>query len=145
MSRSGYSDDYGCENLRELTMWRGAVASAIGGKRGQAFLREMLSCLDHLPNQGRLIADDLIRQGSRVYADVCAIGSVGVTRGLHMLDLDPSDRDQVAAAFGIAPALVAEIEYINDEGSYWTETPEQRFARVRDWVEAQIKEVGNGS
>lgn len=35
MSRSGYSDDcYGWE----LICWRGAVNSAIKGKRGQSFL-----------------------------------------------------------------------------------------------------------
>jgi hypothetical protein len=37
MSRSGYSDDL--ENW-SLIRWRGAVASAIRGRRGQAFLRE---------------------------------------------------------------------------------------------------------
>ena len=54
MSRSGYTDD--CENLE---MWRGAVRQAIRGKRGQAFLREMLLALDEMSNH-RLIQDDLI-------------------------------------------------------------------------------------
>jgi hypothetical protein len=43
MSRSGYSDD--CSG-RELVLWRGAVASALRGRRGQAFLRELVDALD---------------------------------------------------------------------------------------------------
>jgi hypothetical protein len=46
MSRSGYSDDH---SEWDLIRWRGAVASAIRGKRGQAFLRELLVALDAMP------------------------------------------------------------------------------------------------
>ena len=38
MSRSGYSDDL--DNW-DLIRWRGQVSSAIRGKRGQGFLREL--------------------------------------------------------------------------------------------------------
>jgi hypothetical protein len=41
MSRSGYSDD--CKNEG---LWRAAVARAVCGKRGQAFVREMAATLD---------------------------------------------------------------------------------------------------
>jgi hypothetical protein len=37
MSRSGYSDDYGDDEPWQLIMWRGAVASAFRGRRGQPF------------------------------------------------------------------------------------------------------------
>jgi hypothetical protein len=43
MSRSGYSDDL---DPLALGRWRGRVASAMRGKRGQAFLREMLAAMD---------------------------------------------------------------------------------------------------
>jgi hypothetical protein len=46
MGRAGYSED--CDGWA-LIRWRGAVTSAIRGKRGQAFLREMLDALDALP------------------------------------------------------------------------------------------------
>jgi hypothetical protein len=141
MSRSGYSDD--CEGLE---LYRGAVASAIRGKRGQAFLKEMLAALDALPEK-RLIAGSLI-DGSQV----CAIGSVGLARGMnHMRWLDPEDPEQIAAAFNIAPALVREVEFENDDD--WgvftdhrrlesdTERERQRFERVRAWVLRQINEV----
>ena len=126
MSRSGYTDDY--DHEWKLIMYRGAVASAIRGKRGQSFLREMLVALDSLP-QKRLIENDFVRDG-----EVCAIGSVGVRRGINMMELDPEDPDAIAKTFGIASALVREIEYKNDEGSYNIETPEHRFHRVRAWV-----------
>ena len=137
MSRSGYSDD--CENV---AMWRGAVLSAIRGKRGQAFLKEMLAALDALPEK-RLIADDLIRDGQP-----CAIGSVGLARGVDMRWLHPEDPEAIAKVFGIAPALVQEIEFENDDN--WgvftdnrvlatdTERERQRFERVRAWVVRQI-------
>jgi hypothetical protein len=38
--------------------WRGAVASAIRGGRGQAFLREMLAAMDAMPVK-RLVANEL--------------------------------------------------------------------------------------
>lgn len=56
MSRSGYYEDY--EHDWYQIMWRGAVKRAIRGKRGQAFLREMLTALDALP-EPRLIAEKL--------------------------------------------------------------------------------------
>ena len=43
MSRSGYSDD--CDTW-PLICWRGAVASALRGRRGQQFLIELRDALD---------------------------------------------------------------------------------------------------
>lgn len=68
MSRSGYCDDYDCDPL-PLGRWRGQVASAIRGKRGQAFLRELVAALDAMPEK-RLIANDLEQAGN-----VCAIAA----------------------------------------------------------------------
>jgi hypothetical protein len=135
MSRSGYSEDGDLEQW-SLICWRGAVNSAIKGARGQAFLREMLAALDALPEK-KLIAGELAAHG-----EVCAIGSVGQRRGLDMSKLDPEDRDSVAGAFGIAPAMAAEIVFENDNDFSWrTETPEARFARMRAWVVAQIRDM----
>ena len=49
MSRHGYSDD--CDNEWRAIMWSGAVKSAIKGKRGQAFLKELLAALDALEKE----------------------------------------------------------------------------------------------
>lgn len=125
MSRSGYYDDP--ENNIYLINWRGAVKSALCGKRGQAFLREMNDALDQIENK-RLIADDLEKDG-----DVCAIGAVGRKRGIDMSKLDPEDYDEVAATFGIAPAMAREIADLNDERHYGS--PEERYAKMKAWVE----------
>ncbi len=129
MSRSGYDDD--CDGW-QLIMWRGAVASAIRGKRGQAFLREMFAALDGLPDK-RLIEGELLE----VSGEVCALGAVGVKRGVDMAEIDPYDRKTVAGTFAIPQALAAEIMDINDSG--WRFTPEQRWARVREWTASQLK------
>ncbi len=125
MSRSGYSDDL--DDNWQLIKWRGQVASAIRGKRGQACLREMLAALDAMPEKA-LIAHELELAG-----DVCALGALGKARGLDMAKLDPEEPDDVAAAFNIASPLAREIVYENDEGPYG-ETAEQRWKRMREWV-----------
>lgn len=136
MSRSGYDDN--CDGW-ELIRWRGAVASATRGRRGQAFFREMLAALDAIPEK-RLTAHDLevpvtgmpfsLRGG-----EVCAIGSVGKARGVDMAQLDPYDHEAVATAFGIPHALACEIMWMNDD---YHETPERRFTRMRKWIADQI-------
>jgi hypothetical protein len=137
MSRSGYSDDL--DNWA-LIKWRGAVTSAMRGRRGQAFLKELLAALDALPEK-RLIAEELeVPAGGMPFhlrTDVCALGSVGRARGMDMTKLDACDHETVAARFGIPHALACEIMFTNDE--YRRETPEARFARVRRWVASLIK------
>lgn len=135
MSRSGYSDD-GEDDLA-LGRWRGQVASAIRGSRGQAFLRELIEALDALPEK-RLIANDLETGGN-----VCAIGSVGVKRGVDMSKLDPHDPYGIAGVFGIAHQLVQEIEYMNDE-AFYGRSPEERWNFMRDWAASQIKPENPG-
>ena len=138
MSRAGYcGDDIG---MWDLIRWRGAVQSALNGKRGQAFLEEMLVALDALPEK-KLISHDLIHDG-----EVCAIGAVGLLRGTDMSKLNPEFSSAIADCFGIADAMVREIEFINDEDYFPgygkrldpDEDPEARFIRVRKWVKKWI-------
>lgn len=135
MSRSGYSDDY---DEWRFIMWRGAVASAIRGKRGQAFLYEALAALDALPAK-RLIAENLIEGDETLIenANVCLLGAVGLHRRIDMRGIDPEDYETVAGTFGLTDALAREVMWINDEGVH-IETSEQRFTRVRKWVVSQI-------
>ena len=129
MSRSGYSED--CENL---ALWRGAVKRAIRGKRGSAFLKELIAALDAMPEK-KLIAHELIKDGQ-----VCAIGSVGIVRGIDMTTLDVEDPDQIARVFGIARALVQEIEFMNDHEYCYgrNRTDQERWLRMRDWAERML-------
>lgn len=107
VNRSGYSDD--CENW-DLIRWRGAVASALGGKRGQATLREIAAALDALPTK-ELIAESLVNEDGAF----CTLGALGHARGIDMTLIDAEDRQSVAEAFGIAEAMAAEIMFVNDK------------------------------
>ena len=64
MSRSGYTDydDSDFANWNHIR-WRGQVASATRGKRGQQFFRDLIAALDAMPTKV-LITDDLYRAGS---------------------------------------------------------------------------------
>jgi hypothetical protein len=138
MSRSGYSDD-GCDGT--LGLYRQAVDRAIAGKRGQAFLREMAAALDAMPVK-ELVPDVIVQDGH-----ACAIGAVALARRLDVSDLDVSDQHEIAARFGIARSLAAEIAYENDEcgeryrdGKYVAETPAERWTRMRAWVAECLRE-----
>lgn len=129
MSRCGYSDDY---SDWDQIKWRGQVASAIRGKRGQAFLRELIEALDALPKK-ELITDILECDG-----EVCALGAVGIKRKLDMSNLDVHDPDTLGGAFGIAYQMVQEIEWVNDDAGY-EDTNAARWQRVRDWAASKVK------
>lgn len=134
-NRAGYRDDI--DDHWQLIKWGGAVTSAIRGKRGQNFLKELRDALDALPEK-KLIADDLVDgQGG-----VCAIASVGKMRGYNMEDVR-QDNDEISQLFGISQALVRKIESINDDfGYYRVLTPENRYAIVYEWVESEIYKNG---
>lgn len=130
MSRSGYSED--CENW-QLIMWRGRVASSIRGKRGQKMLQDLLAALDEMPVK-KLIRHELKTKE----AEFCALGALGNRRGVEMEKIDPEDYDSVASTFDIAAPLAQEIVYLNDECFAYC-TPEERWQRMRNWVQKQIK------
>lgn len=127
MSRSGYSDD--CEYLE---LWRANVDRSIRGKRGQQLLSDLIQALDEMPEK-RLIPHEL-KQGG----EVCALGALGVKRGLAMDDVDPEEPDQVGKVFRIAPILAQEIVYVNDE-RFYRDTPEERWLHMREWAEKSLK------
>ena len=132
MSRSGYNDDCGGW---DLIRWRGAVAQAIRGGRGQKLLRDMAAALDAMPIK-RLVSNSLEKDG-----EVCALGSVGKVRGIDMSVIDPEDREAVGKAFEIAPALAAEIADQNDSLHWPKQTPEDRWSSMRKWVAEHLKEA----
>jgi len=130
MSRSNYSEDI---DQWDLIRWRGAVNSAIKGKRGQKLLRDMADALDAMPTK-RLIEGELVT----AQGEVCALGAVACKRRVDVSGVNPEDSETVAAIFDISDALAREIAYENDEGG-WQETPEKRWERVRKWVEGNLK------
>ena len=132
MTRSGYQDDL---DQWDLIRWRGAVESAMRGKRGQAFLREMLAALDALPEKA-LDASVIVQQGEK--PGCCAMGAVAIARGIEAdaLKIDPEDPEAVGKLFNISRAMAQEIAFYNDEWGH--ETPEARWERMRRWVERKI-------
>lgn len=130
MSRADYSDDL---DSWDLIRWRGAVKSAIRGKRGQKLLQALRDALAALPEK-KLVRDSL----RLTSGEVCALGALGNCRGIDMTEIDPDDYETVAKVFEISEALTREIVYQNDDGGSYNETPEQRYARMLKWVNEQI-------
>ena len=129
MSRCGYSDDL---DQRDLAMWRGHVASAIRGKRGQELLRDMRLALDAMPEK-RLIRDELEEDG-----EVCALGAVGRYRKLDLTEVDGHDHERLGSLLNVAPCLVQEVEFINDEWGLHNSSPEQVWQSVSGWVDKML-------
>ena len=125
MSRSEYTDECDDDPLAH-GRWRQAVKRALEGKRGQAMLRELVEALDAME-------DKRLYPGSFATADgeFCTLGALGARRGTKMDDLgdeDDCDTRIVGQRFGIAPAMAAEIMYLNDEYA----------VDVWRWVEVEI-------
>ncbi len=133
MSRSGYDENI-WEGDNRGWLYRGAVKSAFQGRRGQAFLKEMLATFEAMPVK-ELVAWELEKDGA-----VCALGAVGLSRNIDMSQLDPEDADTIAGIFGIARAMACEIVYENDEAGREKETPADRYLRIRRWIKSEIKD-----
>ena len=134
MGRSGYSED---GEYQYADLYRASVDRALAGRRGQAFLKELLAAYDAMPEK-KLIAESLkIEDGA-----VCSLGAVAVVRGLDTEPLEHHFEDEnygvLAKSFGIAEGMLREIVYMNDEHGRYNETPERRFERMRAWVVSQI-------
>jgi hypothetical protein len=143
MSRSGYSDDL---DQWDLIRWRGQVASAIRGARGQAFLRELLAALDAMPEKR------LVKQEFEADGEVCTLGCIARTRGVDMSKFDPEDCEvghDIGAALGIAQQLAREIMFENDDFYVWDQSQgrirddareaERRWKYMRKWVAERIR------
>lgn len=115
MNRSNYGDGY---DTWQTIMWRGAVSSAIRGKRGQTFIKELIEALDAMPDK-RLITGQLQKDGCN-----CALGVVATARNVDTAPIEfPEDQyeidewhsQRVADALNIADALAREVMWVNDE------------------------------
>ncbi len=137
MSRSGYDD--GDDGEYSVWLWRQAVSRAIKGKRGQAFLREMIEALDAMPEK-RLFNGAL---ESEEDGSVCALGAVVRKRGLDLPKLNYASNEYLADSLHISRALVCEIEYLNDE-QLRRVTPEDRWVKMRAWAVENLVQDGAG-
>jgi hypothetical protein len=80
----------------------------------------------------KLIQNELINTNG----EVCAIGSVGVARGVDLKKIDVYDYETIANVFGISETLVREIEFIND---FHFKDEAERWRQVRNWCLKNIK------
>lgn len=143
MSRSGYVDD--CEQTWDWIRWRGAVASAIRGKKGQAFIKELLEALEAMPEKRLIEGEWIDAQG-----EVCAVGCVLKARGIEInADTDVDDYEYIARKLGINEKIVQEIEHENDNVrvfyvgphvghqcdalTHWDKSPETRWQIIHQW------------
>lgn len=155
MSRSGYTDDCDAED-GAFAMWRGRVASATRGKRGQVLLHEIEAALVSMPEKALISSEFCTKAG-----DVCALGARAVAerekrgheRRAAVESLARKSRAMLARCgyadeeYGeamtedvdAATCLLQEIQYENDEAGPCDETPQERHARVLRWVRSKIK------
>lgn len=134
MSRSGFSEWDG-EDQWAMIRSMGAYRSAVRGKRGQAFLKDLLAALEAMTDR-RLIHDEFVD----LNGETCALGAIGKVRGIDMSAWDPEgiDTPEVAAkCFNVSPSLTRAIIWENDD-SYGV-TPEQRWAYMRELVAGLIR------
>jgi hypothetical protein len=167
MSRSGLCEDDGEDSLAH-GRWRGAVKSAINGKRGQAFLRELAAALDAMPEKFLVAGELETEEGC-----LCTLGVIGKARGLDLGRMDVDDYDSIAGSLGVNAKIAQEIMWENDQAfNEWEyvdvvicgpmppyhfppygDKRHQRSVRVikkdvehlrwqhmRDWVQSQIKQ-----
>lgn len=142
MSRSGCSEDGDFDQWNYIR-WRGQVASAMRGARGQSFLREAIQALEELPE--KKLAPGSFAEPEEG-GNFCTLGAVGRKRGTdmsHLQRMAEEDDDASAdagAAFNIARAMAAEIMFENDDGGRPGETREQRWERMHRWLNRQLIE-----
>lgn len=143
MSRSGYEDwdDRNGDPNWAAICYAGALRKTVNGKGGQAFLCEMLTALDAMPDK-RLI-NHALQAPSFIPPEFtegqhCAIGAVGARRGVNMSIIDPDQYALVAKTFGISETLAREIAFQNDEAGGYSENADRRWQRMREWAARRI-------
>lgn len=135
MSRSGYSEDL---DDFERNLYRGTVARAIRGQRGQRFFRDLVAALDAMPEK-RLVAAAFKTPGG-----VCALGCLMRARELDVPEGYDVEAELAAEPLDIARVLAKETTYLNDECGPQSETPEARWSRMRQWAVRHIRELAKG-
>ena len=141
MSRSGFYEADDCDRDSILAVGRtaGQVASAARGARGQAFLRMALKALDGMEDK-RLSAGTF---GVGHDGCMCFMSSIATETGrasvMTGMDTDdgPNMCDALAGAFNVAPVLVQDFVWTNDENA--PHDPARRWQYMRDVVARSSK------
>lgn len=137
MSRSGYTDHF--EHAFDLVRWRGTVARAIRGHRGQRLLRRLITALESMPEPW-LTSHQLVAENG----ECCALGALYLHEGIGH-DIDHDDYEGIARDLDASPALVREIEFENDEcypGRIQPDHGKTRHASMLAWAKSHLIESG---
>ncbi len=136
MSRISYSDEENYPGQFEL--WQANCRRSLQGRGGQEELRILRDALLAMPDK-RLIHGSLADEDG----GVCAIGAYAWHKGLDLQKFDPEDEtDSVGIEAGM-PSLVAwKVVEMNDIELDSHFTPEERYTKMLEWVNGQIKHSG---
>jgi hypothetical protein len=139
MSRNYYSEDYE-ENAMHF-LWPAIIARSINGKRGQKFLNALATAMDEMPEK-RLIAGRLITPEG----ECCTMGVICKARNIDVSDIHYNDPEEAAKLLNISPTMAFEIVFQNDDYFDYNphigktqETPDERWIRMRAWVDSKIR------
>lgn len=120
--------------------YEAAKLSTLRGRRGQAFLRELVAALDALP-QPELSEGAL---GDRRTGCVCALGAVALAQGDSFDDLAKDNGnwgpDEAAEWYSISPTLANEIISANDDwrDGNTVDVRRSRWRHVRSWAVSHL-------
>lgn len=140
MSRSSYSDDFGCDFPGQMELYRANVTRSIRSKDGQARLRELKTVLEALP-QEELGASEFLP----THGPACALGAwadwatTGTPAHADMLAFhgDDHDTEHLLRRYHWPKLVVLDLVYINDESS--SITAHERYRRVLAWVTEHLE------
>lgn len=159
MSRSGYSDYGGDDNVWQSIKWGGQLKAGLFGRRAQEMLADLVNALDAMP------VKELAWGTFQSHEEgVCALGCVAKARDIDVSDLNAKEYDeydsqwtaeQVAARLNIPFAVACHVMHVNDAdydderfGRWGPETAkevkrrrEKRWKRVRQWAVYQMEEA----
>ncbi len=149
MSRSGFSeiDEWDQETILAMGRTKGRITSATRGRRGQAFLRLALSALDRM--EDKRLAGGTFGVGDA--GCMCLMSSVATETGRASVlsDLDPWDGEgacfRLAEAFDVAPVLVQDLVWDNDENAPRDPAKRWEWMRARIASALQEQEPGGGA
>lgn len=154
MSRESNTDYY-YDGPNTYGIWMHAYGRAVKSKRGQAFLKEMKTALEVIPNH-RLISSSWCEESG-----VCALGAVAVKREVDATgqaweetkatlipvfgqgETDDLRRSSEFAVdeFGVQRTIAWEVAQEND-GGVGNETSADRWQRMYDFVNSMIIQDG---
>ena len=147
MSRSGFHEmeDWDRESILSSGRVRGQVASASRGKRGQAFLKTALAALDNMEDKRLSGGTFGVKDGCMCFMTSIATetGRASVFSGVRNRDDDGEGVcENLAQAFDVAPVLIKDLVWDNDEYPY--DGPADRWGKMRARVANSIASPTEG-